>query len=470
MLGSPRFVARARGPATRFLRALRSRRNLVLCLTGLIILSLAWHGRHLADGGWRGARGYEFEWIAEPLSKGFGYSFAYNGGWLGPYDDPAPPTAWVEPVQTALMALAFRYMGESGRLPVVLLNYVWFAISCLLVFEIGRRVSSVAGGFAAAIALAAFPSGKNELQWYLGNSALATVLVCGVALGLLRLLERGSWQRSVALGLLLGALVLTHAGTTLWVPFAAAIAIVAADEGARGFQWGRGAAVLLSAVVVVLPWSLRNYSAFGEVVPVRTGLGQNMHYALPALAQTIHPAIDLGAEWPPPPWTASNAQEAVSLILNTQRWRALKDHSLAAGRLAGPSDYNLLNEAQRDEVLRDQSLDFIRAHPSVAVRLGVAKAYGFFWGNWPGFRIVTAFALVGVFIARRRRSAWIICGLIVLYLVPYLLSAPIYYRYRAPIEPLMFVLCSIPAASCLAWIVARVRAPTPIVAQRPAAH
>ena len=435
--------------------SLGSRRGLVLAVVLFVILSVAWRARHIVDGGWRGALGYEFEWIAEPLSKGYGYTFAYDGRWLGPYDNPLTPTAWVEPVQTGVMALAFRALGEQGRMPLVLLNYLWFAACCLLVFEIGRRVSSLSGGTVAAIALAALSPGKNELRWYIGNSALAAVLICGVALGLLMTFERASLRRSAILGLLLGVLALTHAGTMLFVPFAALIAVVAVRDDSAARRLAHGAIVLLTAAAVVLPWSIRNYQAFGEVVPVRTGLGQNMHYALPALAQTIQPDIALGDGWPPPPWTAANARDAMSRILITTSWRELKNHSIAAGRAGGPADYSLLNEAQRDAILREQSIDFIRNYPGFAIRLGIAKADGFFWSNWPDFRPVTVLAIIGALITLRRRSGWIIGGLIVLYVVPYLLSAPIYYRYRAPIEPLLFVLCGVPVGLCFDAIRAR---------------
>ena len=85
------------------------------------------------------------------------------------------------------------------------------------------------------------------------------------------------------------------------------------------------------------------------------------------------------------------------------------------------------------------------------------NAYGFFWGNWPGFRPVTLLAIIGALIAMRSRRGWIIGGLIQLYLIPYTLSAPHYYRYRASIEPLMYVLAGVPVGLCLDLMLNRVK-------------
>jgi hypothetical protein len=294
-----------------------------------------------------------------------------------------------------------------------------------------------------------FVPGKSELQWYIGNSALAAMLIGLVASAMLSTYKRPSMRKSAVLGFLAGALWLTHAGPMLFVAFAAVVAVIAAREDALGRRWMHGAVVLAIATAVVLPWTYRNYTAFGTVVPVRTGLGQNMAYALPALAQTIRPDIDLGIPWSPPPWTARDAPDAVAKVLDLERWIQLNRHALAAGKAGGPVDYGMLNEAQRDRVLRDQSFDFIRSYPGLALRLGVAKAHGFFWSNWPAFRVVTILALLGALLATRRRGGWIIVGLVVLYAVPYVVSAPLYYRYRASIEPLMFVLCGLVAGWCV---------------------
>ena len=97
------------------------------------------------------------------------------------------------------------------------------------------------------------------------------------------------------------------------------------------------------------------------------------------------------------------------------------------------------------------------ASTRASIRLGIAKAYGFFWGNWPGFRPVTLLAFIGALIAMRRRRGWIIGGLILLYVIPYTLSAPLYYRYRASIEPLMFVLAGVTVGLCLDLMLNRVK-------------
>ena len=94
---------------------------------------------------WPRASGYEYEWIANALASGHGYAFDPEHAWLGPYARGSEYTlsAWIDPVQTFIMAASFQLFGEHGRLVLVLLNVLWVAATALVVALCCRRVSTL---------------------------------------------------------------------------------------------------------------------------------------------------------------------------------------------------------------------------------------------------------------------------------------------------------------------------------------
>jgi len=426
-------------------------------LTGpaLIALALAWHGRHLASGRWRGAKAYEFDWIASPLAQGRGYTFDDVSGWLGPYATAPLPTAWVEPAQTAIIAASHALFGDNGRLVLVLLNFAWFFIACLALVEIGRRLHMEFAGIGAAIALAAFGPGKEQLYDYAGNSAPASALMPVVLALAFRCVGSDRIGSALAVGASLGVLMLTHAGTLLLTPLVALFAGLE-SSGTPSTRARKGLPVLASAALVVAPWTARNWRAFGELVPVRTGLGQNLHYALPAVAQTYRPEL-FDASWGTPPWRSTDAVQAVRNLRNEPLWIPLVNQGIArAWTRVGPN-LTTMNEAQRDKVLFRESMHFVRAHPRIAIELALAKLEAFTWSAWPRFQAITALALLGTLLVWAVPQLWLPVCALGCYLVPYLLSAPLYYRYRAPVEPLIFLLAAVPLALLYRTSIPRVR-------------
>jgi hypothetical protein len=86
------------------------------------------------------------------------------------------------------------------------------------------------------------------------------------------------------------------------------------------------------------------------------------------------------------------------------------------------------------------TIDFALAHPLIVLKMMVVKGIAFFFTNWPSVGFLTALALIGALIRITDRRANVITMFILLFAFPYMLSAPVYYRYRYPIESLIFVL------------------------------
>jgi 4-amino-4-deoxy-L-arabinose transferase-like glycosyltransferase len=402
-------------------------------------MALAWYAQALPQR-WPDAKGYEYEWIAVPLSEGHGFSFERWARWLGPYNDGSDygSTAWVEPLQTIIMAGCFRVFGESGRLLLVLLNFVWLGATCVVVYHLVRRIDGPEAALATSILLALFPANRL-LLFYIGNSALTGLLVSSCALALIHYMDHASVRCGLVLGVVLGFTCLTHAGALFLVPFSAIMIVI--TLGVRSMRaWMSATMVLMVATLVISPWTFRNWITFGKFVPVRTGQGHNLHYAIPALAQTFTPGLRPDRQWKDPPWTARNVFEAVSILRHLESQRKIRWYSIHTVEANRPDGYDQFNEAQRDAVFLSQTIDFAFAHPLLVLKMMIAKSLAFFFTNWPPLGVVTAIALFGALVRINDRRANAVTIFILLLALPYTLSAPLFYRYRYPIESLIFVL------------------------------
>jgi hypothetical protein len=153
-------------------------------------------------------------------------------------------------------------------------RWVQAAIGALLVPVVGlagRRAFSPRVGLWAAGAAALYP----ELVWFSVHFWSETVFMVLLWWGMERLLATdaaGGIGRAALAGALWGAAVLTRETVLYFVPLAAAW--LATGKGGRARI--RGAAFLVAALLVVAPWTYRNWVAFEAFVPVSTAGGQNL--------------------------------------------------------------------------------------------------------------------------------------------------------------------------------------------------
>jgi hypothetical protein len=415
----------------------RSQRLLLLVFL-LAILVLRGHGVFQE---WTQAKGWEYEWVAGPLASGHGYSFETAKAWLVSYARASDysPTAWVEPLHTAIMAASFRLFREHGRLVLVLMNFFWVATACWVVFLLVERLQGFMAGAAAATLFALLPFGRADLLLYIGNGAIASCLfvVCGFLLT--RCLERLSLARSLALGATIGIANLTHAGSLLFGPLSAFL-ILAGSRSSKLEAWKSAGVVLLTPVLMVAPWMLRNYLTFDQWVIVRNGFGFQLYIGNPALAQTFVAGLPIEGTATEPPWTAAGPRQALATLRDLEHDRGLRSHSRDTIEAHAPKGYELYNEAQRDRVFFSRAVTFMRDRPLLTAEMTFWKAYAFF-ANWGLVRsLIAAAAFLGWLAMMRDIRATSLALLVVGYTFPYALSLPIYYRYRAPVEPVMFVL------------------------------
>lgn len=147
------------------------------------------------------------------------------------------------------------------------------AVGALLVPAVGR-LGDAAFGPRAGILAAGITAVYPELVWFAAHfwSEILLLTVFYWALERVAAAERASSTAiAVAAGLLWGASVLTRETVLYFAPFAAFFLAWRRPGGGR-----RAAAFLLAMVLVVAPWTYRNWRVFGAFVPVSTAGALNL--------------------------------------------------------------------------------------------------------------------------------------------------------------------------------------------------
>lgn len=350
-------------------------------------------------------------------------AFAADGKWLWTETFGVEhPSMQKAPGYPVWVGIWYSLLGKDPDKVLVIQALMGF-IPVGLTWLLGRRLFAPRVGVAAAFAVAIAPSAwQFDVRLY--SEVLATPLLLVI---LLIVLEREpSWGRALAVGALLGAsLLLRPSAVFLFVTVLATWAMVA------GWRRGvlRSAAAFAIAVLIVVPWTLRNHSVDPDhLVPI------SIQDA--ALYGTFN---DDAANDPIRPWGWRAVPASVEDIRN------------------GPP----LSDGEFRARLRQKGLDYIEEHPS-----SVPKA--FFWNGivrvwglqrparvidpadvdgrdrtiatlaYVSWALMLPFALAGLWLARRRRA------LLVPLLLTFLAVSVVYTsdggtRYRQPLEPLLAV-------------------------------
>ncbi|MCH7720224.1 MAG: glycosyltransferase family 39 protein, partial [Planctomycetes bacterium] len=232
-----------------------------------------------------------FYWgYGQAIAAGIGYELPAVGS------ISAGPTAYYPIGYSAALGAVFALVTHTPIPDNLPLTAGFFQIflgvaTVAFVYEIGRRLFNSAVGLLAAAWLAVFPN----LIFHTAAFLTETLFMFIVMAALLVLLaddwrERPpSLARLAAFGVLLAASALVRPISLLFLPLVPVVWLVAR------FGWRRAlldtGVVLIFAVAVIAPWSIRNFIKMDSPVIISTNLGDNLcighhefalgHFALP---------------------------------------------------------------------------------------------------------------------------------------------------------------------------------------------
>ena len=351
-------------------------------------------------------------------------SLAAGQGFSNPYSCVTGATAHLAPVYPYLVSLVYRAFppGNSRELA----RYIFSATIASLIYallpwlavklRLKPGVGMLAGLVGAAVPLFFWVEVISEWE-----QPLLTLLLL-VALGLFADLFGSIGLRpAIAAGVAWGAAILT-APTVLPVFIGALVAWL--------WHWRRSlpllrrpiAALFVPMILLILPWTIRNYVTFHEFIPIRGSAGMQLSMSFNPLARATFDEDATHGAFVNYPYIS------VRVCQKFAKW----------------------GEVAMNQRYQQEAVEWIRANPGRTARL-IAERFVAFWEMSVPSRIKTAaswllavLALLGLGLCLRQRAlAGTLTGLVLLmYPLAYYLNT-YETRYRYPLHPFMLLLACV---------------------------
>ena len=202
--------------------------------------------------------------VAAALAEGQGFCCVFH--------QPTGPTAWLAPIYPFFLAGIFRVFGTftvASFYAAAFFNAVFSALVCWPLFYAALRIGNRATAATAGWLWAVFPSGiliPFEWIWETSLSALLAITLLWAAF---RVADDPRRRNFVLYGLFWGFCLLVNPALGAVFPFLLAWIYFRLTASPLR-RLGDLALVLSLAVLVGLPWTIRNAAQFHRLIPIRS--------------------------------------------------------------------------------------------------------------------------------------------------------------------------------------------------------
>jgi 4-amino-4-deoxy-L-arabinose transferase-like glycosyltransferase len=210
-----------------------------------------------------GSDAVEFNAIALNLVSGNGYSIT-----------PDQPTAIRAPGFPLLLAALYRISYENYALVYGVLCVIG-ALTCLLTYAVARQLLTEGPARVAGLLAAVYLPHVYYSTLFLSESLFALCVGLALWLFLLHLRTSSNWLLAGA-GAVMGYGALARPLAVLFVPLLGLILMRSPDRNWRRLAQ-RSLVLVASAMVVLLPWSIRNYALYHRFVLIATNGGTTFY-------------------------------------------------------------------------------------------------------------------------------------------------------------------------------------------------
>jgi hypothetical protein len=208
------------------------------------------------------------------------YSLAQGKGFGGVFRMETGPTAWLAPIYPLLIAGIFKIFGiftARAFFAAVFLNIVFSSATCVPIFFAAKRVGGVGLASLAAWLWALFPNAIMIPFEWIWDTSLSALLAATILWATLALAESDRIRDWCAYGMLWGFTLMTNPALGALLPFllgwlACRGRLAYRGSGENRLRWKWVATAAGVAVLCCLPWTIRNYTAFHQFIPLRSNL------------------------------------------------------------------------------------------------------------------------------------------------------------------------------------------------------
>jgi 4-amino-4-deoxy-L-arabinose transferase-like glycosyltransferase len=384
--------------------------------------------------------------VAKNLVDGRGYTYDFYG--LRPNQ---PLRSFMPPLYVGLIYACLRW-AANPPLVLALTQAVLSTLVCGAIYIIALALSKKrSAAILAALAAACYPVLILMVNVPESTILHTTILLWAVAVTLL-LPGRPHWGFAVLAGILWGSIALGRPALLGFMPF---LVLWLWLNRTDWRVWLKTSAVLATVVIlVVLPWTIRNYRIQGQIVTISTNGGAtfwngNNPFTTGSGHVVYSERLDQFLGRPHDP-----QQPAIVQIF---------PYPLPADIQAGVAT---VSELALQRQLYRAGLDFIRQHPREWLALTGQKLVSFWWfrpglgsayeASWtPYYKLVYASLMVvfvaGLAISFKHRRQYSLLYLLFAYCTVTNVAFQVLTRYRWEIESLFLVF----AALCVSVVVER---------------
>ena len=203
------------------------------------------------------------------------WSMALGNGFSSPLAGMQGPTAWVAPGYPWLIAMGLKLSHNDGYAAMVFalsLNCLISALTCWPIYGIGKKIGSREIGLASAWIWVFLPTAVIfPLEW-LWDPSFSAFLLALLIYWTLNLAAARSVIPWAGYGALWGITLLMNPALGALFPFLL-FWLVQHRWRDRMPWWAHGPAAIMAFVLVLIPWTARNYAAFGRLVPIKDNFG-----------------------------------------------------------------------------------------------------------------------------------------------------------------------------------------------------
>ncbi len=220
-----------------------------------------------------------YDGLARRVIDGYGFSFAEDH-W--PATRAGEPTAHWSYLYTTYLIAIYKLFGTNPLIARVIQALIAGIFQTTFMWRIGTRLFNRTVGLVAATLNAVY----IYFFYYAGALITETFYITCILWAFdsaLRLVasQKTDWKQWLEFGLAISAAVLLRQTLLIFLPFLFLwlwwnVKDTATKQWKKKFHWSalKGLSIAtLVLVVLILPWTIRNYQAFGTFVPLNTNAG-----------------------------------------------------------------------------------------------------------------------------------------------------------------------------------------------------
>jgi hypothetical protein len=323
-------------------------------------------------------------------------SMVLNHTYGGAFHDAPGPTAWLAPVYPSVVAAIFSVFGvqsHAAAIVLLILNCLLSAITAVVVMKIGTRCFGEKVGLLSAIFWGVSPTAAvtQLILWDSCSAALSLSLAIWLTV---RLEAESRFQDYLYCGAMWGCAGLVS--PSLLAPFLPILLVLYVRDRKAKQLLG----LALATVLVITPWTLRNFVAFHTLMPIRSNGWAEIYFG--NVGFDLHPS--------------------------------------------GPSmQYQTMGEVAFVENTKSEAVRYLAAHTAEFSKQTVRRAFNF-WAM-PDGALGLSFILgllsffAGFHAITKSRNGFVLLLVLIFYPMIYYISYT-FSRYRHPIEPIIYVLAA----------------------------